>query len=76
MRMERQHIGNITLINDAYNANPESVRTALAYLHEMDTKGRKVFICGDMLELGSETVPLHRRLGKRWLILALTCCGR
>ncbi|OQZ03618.1 MAG: hypothetical protein B6D34_06765 [Candidatus Brocadia sp. UTAMX1] len=64
MRMERQHIGNITLINDAYNANPESVRTALAYLHEMDTKGRKVFICGDMLELGSETVPLHREIGE------------
>lgn len=64
MRIEHQRIGNITFINDAYNANPQSVRAALAYLHEMDTKGRKVFICGDMLELGSDTVQLHREIGE------------
>lgn len=65
MRMERQRIGNITLINDAYNANPASVRAALAYLQEMNTKGRRVFICGDMLELGSDTVRFHREIGER-----------
>ncbi|BBO16718.1 UDP-N-acetylmuramyl pentapeptide synthase [Candidatus Brocadia pituitae] len=65
MRMERQRIGNITLINDAYNANPESVRAALAYLQEMNAKGRRVFICGDMLELGSDTVRFHREIGER-----------
>ncbi|TVM00326.1 MAG: UDP-N-acetylmuramoyl-tripeptide--D-alanyl-D-alanine ligase [Candidatus Brocadia sp. WS118] len=64
MRIEHQRIGNITFINDAYNANPESVRAALAYLHEINTKGRKVFICGDMLELGSDAVQLHREIGE------------
>lgn len=65
MRMERQRMGNITLINDAYNANPASVRAALTYLQEMDTKGRRVFICGDMLELGTDTVRFHREIGER-----------
>ena len=50
--------------NDAYNANPESVRAALQYLSEMNTKGRKVFICGDMLELGNESFQLHREIGE------------
>ncbi len=64
MRIEQQRIGRITLINDAYNANPESVRAALQYLSEMNAKGRKVFICGDMLELGSESFQLHREIGE------------
>lgn len=64
MRIEQQRIGNITLINDAYNANPESVRAALDYLSEIDTAGRKVFVCGDMLELGDESSQLHREIGE------------
>ena len=64
MRIEQQRIGNITLINDAYNANPESVRAALEYLNEIDATGRKVFICGDMLELGNESFQLHREIGE------------
>lgn len=64
MRIEQQHIGNITVINDAYNANPESVRAALQYLSEIKTRGRRVFVCGDMLELGRESTQLHREIGK------------
>ncbi|MFN3531473.1 MAG: UDP-N-acetylmuramoyl-tripeptide--D-alanyl-D-alanine ligase [Candidatus Brocadia sp.] len=64
MRIEQQRVGKITLINDAYNANPASVRAALEYLNEIDVTGRKVFICGDMLELGEESVQLHREIGK------------
>jgi len=64
MRIEQQRIGNITIINDAYNANPESVRAALQYLSEIDAAGRKVFVCGDMLELGKESVQLHKEIGE------------
>ncbi|NUO08594.1 MAG: UDP-N-acetylmuramoyl-tripeptide--D-alanyl-D-alanine ligase [Candidatus Brocadia sp.] len=64
MRIEHQRIGNITLINDAYNANPESVRAALEYLDGIDVRGRKVFVCGDMLELGNEAFQLHREIGE------------
>lgn len=64
MRIEQQRIGNITVINDAYNANPASVRAALEYLNEIDATGRKVFICGDMLELGNESFLLHSEIGE------------
>ena len=64
MRIEQQRIGNITVINDAYNANPESVRAALQYLSEIEAAGRKVFVCGDMLELGNEAAQLHKEIGE------------
>ena len=63
MRIEQQRIGNITVINDAYNANPGSVLAALQYLNGIDVMGRKVFVCGDMLELGDESSQLHREIG-------------
>jgi UDP-N-acetylmuramoyl-tripeptide--D-alanyl-D-alanine ligase len=64
MRIEREQIGKVTVINDAYNANPVSMRTALQYLSEYASAGRKVFICGDMLELGNESGQLHREIGE------------
>ena len=53
--------GNITIISDCYNANPNSVRSAIDSMGGMP--GRKVCILGDMLELGDETVELHRGVG-------------
>lgn len=50
------------LIDDTYNANPESVRAALAVL--ASTQGKKILVLGDMGELGHAAVELHRNIGK------------
>ncbi len=63
MRMDRQDMGNIAVINDAYNANPQSMIAALNEYSEMKVHGRKVFICGDMLELGNHAERLHKEVG-------------
>lgn len=65
MRMDRQNIGDITIINDAYNANPQSMIAALNEYGKMKVHGRKIFICGDMLELGSHAERLHKEIGIR-----------
>ena len=54
-RMEVHQIKNsITLINDAYNANPESMSAALKTLASIETTGRRWAILGTMHELGNE----------------------
>ena len=54
----------MTLINDAYNANPQSMREALGVLHRYQCPGRKFFVMGDMLELSDSAQTAHARLGK------------
>ncbi len=64
MRLERSNIGPFVLINDAYNANPSSMRAALAVMDQLREVGRKVLVLGDMKELGPETGRCHRTLGQ------------
>ena len=52
------------LINDAYNANPVSMRAALAYLAERAGGRRRVAILGDMAELGRTAPAYHREVGQ------------
>ncbi|MCB9772051.1 MAG: UDP-N-acetylmuramoyl-tripeptide--D-alanyl-D-alanine ligase [Candidatus Omnitrophica bacterium] len=58
-------VGNISVIDDTYNANPVSFRSALESLSHVATSGRRVLICADMLELGREAPRLHREIGER-----------
>ncbi len=70
MRAETMQIGTLTVLNDCYNANPASMRNALAMLRNLrDGDGanrsrRLVFICGEMAELGPQTQALHAELGR------------
>jgi UDP-N-acetylmuramoyl-tripeptide--D-alanyl-D-alanine ligase len=55
--------GRTTVIRDCYNANPESAEQALAFADSVDWKGRRIYIMGDMLELGEASLSAHKRLG-------------
>jgi UDP-N-acetylmuramoyl-tripeptide--D-alanyl-D-alanine ligase len=56
--------GGLTVINDAYNANPQSMHVALSTLAAYPAVGRKFFVIGDMLELGPQEESLHTCLGE------------
>jgi len=56
--------GGGILINDSYNANPVSMRAALAYLAERAGERRRVAILGDMAELGRTGPDYHREIGQ------------
>ena len=56
------HAGSVTLIDDSFNANPASVAAALQGLVARATKGRRIAILGDMLELGGDSAAYHAGL--------------
>ncbi len=62
-RMEVRHFGALTIIDDSYNANPDSMRAALDLLREAPHAGRRVAILGEMLELGQNSLSMHKEVG-------------
>jgi UDP-N-acetylmuramoyl-tripeptide--D-alanyl-D-alanine ligase len=56
--------GESILIDESYNANPASMRAALATLGSTDIQGRRIAVLGDMLELGPEGPQLHAELAE------------
>ncbi|WP_432822420.1 UDP-N-acetylmuramoyl-tripeptide--D-alanyl-D-alanine ligase [Trichloromonas sp.] len=55
---------DILILEDSYNANPLSVKAALATLDELGGEGRRIAVLGDMLELGKTSAELHREVGQ------------
>lgn len=53
----------LTVINDAYNANPTSMRAAVSALADVPTRGKRIAVLGDMAELGSLAELAHFQLG-------------
>ncbi len=63
MRMAVEEYEGITIINDCYNASPDSIRAALKVLGTAKDK-RKVAILGDVLEMGEFAMKAHYEIGK------------
>ncbi|MCK5260263.1 MAG: UDP-N-acetylmuramoyl-tripeptide--D-alanyl-D-alanine ligase [Candidatus Omnitrophica bacterium] len=63
-RQEITKIGRLWLIDDTYNANPISLKSAIHTLDTLDIKGKRVVMCADMLELGPRSAHLHRSAGE------------
>lgn len=55
--------GGFTVLNDAYNANPDSMRASLATFCALDVPGKHVAVLGDMGELGSYAPACHAGIG-------------
>jgi len=73
--------GTVLLIDESYNANPTSMRAALALLGQvpMQGLGRRIAVLGDMLELGPEGAALHAALAEAVVANAVDqvyCAGR
>jgi UDP-N-acetylmuramoyl-tripeptide--D-alanyl-D-alanine ligase len=57
----RRGVAGCVVLDDSYNANPESMKAAVQVLAA--EKGRKVFVMGDMGELGDEAAAMHAEVG-------------
>ncbi len=65
LRLQRERVGGVVLVDDTYNANPASVGAALDEISVAACDGRRVFVLGDMGELGDRTEEHHRHAGRR-----------
>jgi UDP-N-acetylmuramoyl-tripeptide--D-alanyl-D-alanine ligase len=64
MRYEMSKFSGVAVINDAYNANPVSMMSSVSSFCEMGIRGKRIFVCGDMLELGKYADKFHKELGR------------
>ena len=74
-RLELLESGGVFVLDDAYNANPASMREALRLLAAIETRGERRAVLGDMLELGPDSERFHEEAGREvprgaWLYVA------
>ncbi len=56
--------GKYTILEDCYNANPDSMEKSLEFAGDLSVSGKKIFVIGDMKELGEESCQAHRKAGQ------------
>ena len=64
MRMEFRKGNGFKIVSDCYNANPSSTRMALQTIGNMNVRGCRIAVLGDMLELGKASREMHREIGR------------
>jgi UDP-N-acetylmuramoyl-tripeptide--D-alanyl-D-alanine ligase len=65
MRMEPWENNGVQVLDDAYNANADSMMAALQTLQEFPCAGRRIAVLGDMVELGAQSEAAHQEVGRR-----------
>jgi UDP-N-acetylmuramoyl-tripeptide--D-alanyl-D-alanine ligase len=65
MRLQPWNWNGVCVLDDAYNANADSMLAALDVLQEMPCVGRRVAVLGDMAELGVHSAAAHEEVGRR-----------
>ena len=63
-RLTRREVAGLVVLDDSYNANPDSMIAALKTLQEYPCRGRRIAVLGRMGELGSHAEEGHRRVGR------------
>ncbi len=56
--------GKYNIIDDTYNASPDSMKASINVLDELESEGKKIAVLGDMFELGENSEQLHYEIGK------------
>jgi UDP-N-acetylmuramoyl-tripeptide--D-alanyl-D-alanine ligase len=64
MRSQLVDLKGFHILNDAYNANPASMKSAIETLARLGVQGQKIAILGDMLELGNGSQAAHQEVGR------------
>lgn len=65
MRLQVWEVNGVRVLDDAYNANADSMLAALRTLQDMPCKGRRLAVLGDMAELGHHSEAAHEEVGRR-----------
>ena len=65
MRLQLWEINGVRVLDDAYNANADSMLAALRTLQDLPCKGRRLAVLGDMAELGQHSEAAHEEIGRR-----------
>jgi UDP-N-acetylmuramoyl-tripeptide--D-alanyl-D-alanine ligase len=65
MRLQLWNLHGVHVLDDAYNANADSMAAALQTLKELPCRGRRVAVLGDMAELGAHSPAAHEEVGRR-----------
>jgi UDP-N-acetylmuramoyl-tripeptide--D-alanyl-D-alanine ligase len=65
MRLELKRIDSFLVLDDAYNANADSMRAAIETLEQFPCDGRRIAVLGDMAELGATANEAHEEIGRR-----------
>ncbi|MCQ9206472.1 MAG: UDP-N-acetylmuramoyl-tripeptide--D-alanyl-D-alanine ligase [Omnitrophica bacterium] len=64
MRLEAESVLGVKILNDTYNSNPISMECAIAALARYETRGKRIVLCGDMMELGEHAQAWHEAVGR------------